>query len=139
MMQADYFFKIPLDTILAVISLAIAIGGFIPIFFMHDRKKEIALTMVLATLIVLSGITYIRGHQHQQRVKSVSVEIVEKLGVDCRTFDQLYEQLYYPDFLILSEALENLIKDGQVGHKILEVRDDRGENYRVKVYYLRSK
>lgn len=94
--------------------------------------------MVLTALIAISVILFIRNGQHEKQVEIVSNEIVDKIGTTSKTFDQLFEELYYPDFTVLSEALDNLIKNGKVGHKILEVHNDTGELFRVRGFYLKT-
>jgi uncharacterized membrane protein (UPF0182 family) len=134
----NFLWNISLDTFLGIMSVAISIGGFITIFLKQERKREVALVVVLTVLVAISVILFIRDGQHEKQVEIVSNEIVDKIGTTSKTFDQLFEELYYPDFTVLSEALDNLIKNGKVEHKILEVRNDIGELYRVRGFYLKT-
>jgi len=138
MVQSDYLAKIPIETIFAILGFAISAGGFVSIFLRDEKKKKIALVAALSALVMLSLITTIRLQQHGRRIARVSGEITEKIGVESKTLDQLYEELYYSGLSDLNEAMDGLIKSGKVGHRILEVRDNHGNEFRVKVFYLRS-
>lgn len=134
----DSLWKFSIDTILAILSLAVSIVGLFPTFRLQDVRKKIVIVVVLVIIITSSALTFIRTVQYGKQIELVSNEIVEKIGPTSKTFDQLFEELYYPDFSILSEALDNLINEGKVGHRILEVHNDIGESFRVRGFYLKT-
>lgn len=128
-----------MEKYLAAISLAISVGSFFAVLIAKGEKKKVLVAIVaLVALIVISTLTYIDVQRHDHHIKYVSGEIIEILGTNSKTFDQLYEELYFTSVSDLNEALGILITNGNVGHKILEVDDNRGEKYRVKCFYQRS-
>lgn len=129
--------QMTLETILAIGSFAISFGGLVGILIVRDKTKEISIVVVIAALVILSSIALCQDYQHRQRVATVSKAIMEELGQEVKAFDQLYETLYYVEFTIVNEALNELVNTGKVGHKVLELRDDLGARFRVRGYYVK--
>lgn len=125
-----------MDTYLAIASLAISVGGLVPVFFLRDRRKEISIAIVIAAMICLSAVVVYQQNVHKGMVECVSADVREKLRPEIQTFDQLYESLYYVEFTILNEALDHLVNSGIVDHRILVLRGDDGKTYRVKGYFV---
>lgn len=128
--------NIPVDTVLAVIGLALSVGGFVPIFFMHERKKEIAIAVVLATLLSISGIAVVRSYQHGADLKRAESSIVQKLGVEAKSFDQLYAEIKFCTLSTLNEALDNLVRNNIVGYRVKELYDENRKPLLVTVYFV---
>ncbi|HHT9114639.1 MAG TPA: hypothetical protein ACFYD0_15130 [Candidatus Wunengus sp. YC65] len=127
-----------MEKYLSILSLAVSIGSFIAVLFAKGEKKKFLVTIVaLVFFIVSSTLSYIDAQRHENHIKYVATEITEILGKNSKTFDQLYEEAYFTSVSDLNEALGSLIRNGDVGHKILEVGDDRGEKYRVRGFYQR--
>jgi hypothetical protein len=129
-----------MDTILAfvsILSLALSVGGLIPVFFLRAQKKVIVISlgMVLLVLVALSTISIVRIQDQTTLIERQSNEVLERLEIGSKTFDQLYQELFYPDFKVLSQAIDNLVSKGKVGHTLLDVHDERGEIYRIRIYY----
>jgi predicted MFS family arabinose efflux permease len=134
----NIFSNISLDTILAILGFAGAIGGLYPTLRLDNDRKKIIIVAVLVVFFTTSIVAFVKAEQHQDRVAFVSQQIQEKIGTGIMTFDQLYQQIFFPDLADLSEAMDNLIKKNIVGQKILQMRDDQGAFYSVRVYYKKS-
>ena len=128
----------PIETFLSIASFAIAVGGLVPIFFFKDRKREIALAVIVAALVATSEVALYRAYQHDQLIGRVQEDIIAKLYRNTWTFDQLYEELHYVPFPVVNEALFHLVERRVVGHRIIEFRGDDGSMLKVKGYYIVS-
>ena len=127
-----------LEKFLPIASFAIALGGLVRLFRPASKTKEVVMATVIASLTLLSGLTVYQVYRHEQRVTTVSREILVLLGDDVKAFDQLYEALYYVEARVVNEALDDLIVHGKIGHKVLELRDYQGATFRVRGYYAKS-
>lgn len=134
----EIFSEVSFDTILAILSFAVAIGGFYPVFRLQDNRKKIIISMILAVLVVTSVLAFVRINQHKRNVEFVSGVIIEKIGTSSVTIDQLSEGLFNIEYAIMNEALDDLIKKRIVGYKTFEVHDDNGKSFHVKGFYLKT-
>ncbi len=140
---------------LAIITASITIGTFLYILFVDNRNKnslsdsqskKLRIVMAaLAAICIISIVTYVEEQrsaldrtQHIVHIKWVTDEIHNVLDAHSMTFDQLYDELYFVNYSDLNEALTNMIKGGSLGHKNLDVRDDKGGVYKVKAFYHRQ-
>jgi hypothetical protein len=115
-----------IETFLSTASFAISLGGLVPVFFFKDRRREVALAVIIAALVAMSGAPLFRAYQHDQ------------LSHNTWTFDQLYEELHYVPFPVVNEALFRLVEKRMVGHRIIEFRGNDGSMLRVRGYYIVS-
>lgn len=124
-----------IELMLSIASFALSIGGLVPVLLLKERRKQIVLAIILASLIPTSGVIFYRLYQHESLVSRVGEEISEKISTHTWTFDQIYSELHYVSYPIVSEALFNAVEEGTIGHKNLEFRSDNGI-LQVKGYFL---
>ena len=130
---------IPLEKLLPYASFAIALGGLVArIYFPPDSRKETISAVVIAFLVLMTGVGLYQAVEHERHVEAISTKIVAALGSDTKTFDQIYEALFPVDFPVANEALDYLVNSNIVGHRVLDVRDDLGSRFRVRGYYFSS-
>ena len=124
-------------SLLPYISFALSLGGLVVrVFLRSDSRKLTVLGIVITCLVVLTGVGIYQSLSHKRRVEAAAKEIVGALGNSTRTFDELQEILYKPDFPLTTEALDALVSTNKVGQKILDVRDELGRHFRVRGYYV---
>ena len=131
----NIFSNISLDTILAILGFAGAVGGIYPTLRLGNDRKKIAIAIVLAVFFTTSIVAFVKAGQHQEQVAFISQQVIDKIGTGSMTFDQLFGQAYFPNLTDLSEAMDNLIKKGIIGQNVIEMRDDQGASFPVRVYY----
>ena len=127
-----------IETFLAIASFAISVGGLISVFFFKDRRKEVALVVVIALLVATTGVAMYQHYQHNQLISRVEKEIIAKLSHNTWTFDQLYQKLLFPSFPVVNEALFRAVEKGVIRDRIIEVRVSNGSMQPVRVYYVES-
>lgn len=132
------FSNFSFESILSILSFAVAVGGLYPALHLNDSKKKIIIIIVLTFIIATSMMAFINIKKHDSYVEFVSTEIVEKIGPSSVTLDYLNEEVYNTDYGIISEALDYLIKNGRVGYKTLVLRDDTGKSFNVTGFYLKT-
>lgn len=123
---------------LSIASFALSVGGLVAVLrpkAEESRRKLIILAVIIALLIPTTGITVYRLYHHQTLINNAKNKITEKLKNHVWTFDQLYNELHYIPYPIVSEALFRAVQEGAIGHKILEFRSDEGMQ-QVKGYYI---
>lgn len=129
----------PINQLLAIGSFSIAIAGLlIRIFYPSGPKKETLIITVIAFLVLLSGITLWERSLYNRRVEGVATEIVKIIGNEIMTFDQVHEALYKVDFAVANEAIDKLIGNNRLGYRLLELRDDFGNRFRTRGYFVRE-
>jgi len=125
------------ETFLAIASFALSLGGILPVFFLREQRKAVVLAMVIAALIGTTGATLIRLYKHEQLISRIQQEVINELGRETLTFDQLYIDLHYVPFPVLNEALFRAVEEKRVAHRIIEFQKD-ATIVPVRGYYVPS-
>lgn len=125
-----------LDTVLSIASLAIAIGGLVPVFRLEDRRKAVVLGVAISALVLLSSVGLYRSVQHQAEIRYVSGEVTKALSKGPRTIDQLEQSIHHVNFANLLEAVDNLVRLGKIQYEITELHDTQRNSYSVGVYFI---
>lgn len=125
-----------LNTILSIASLSISVGGLVPVFFLQDRVKAVVFGVVISSLVLLSAIGVYRAVQHQAEIRYVSSEVKKALGKNPSTINQLEQSIHHVDFVLLLEAVDNLVRSGKIQYQIEKLYDTQRNAYLVGVYYV---
>ena len=113
------------DTLLSAWAFAVAVGGLVPIFIIkEDRRKELAIVIVVSLLIALTATMAVRGHAHASKVRDIQNSIVRTLSGNRWTSDQLYKQLHYPHRREFFEALFGAVEEHRIQQSVVQVRID---------------
>ncbi|KPA18762.1 conserved hypothetical protein, membrane [Candidatus Magnetomorum sp. HK-1] len=128
-----------LDSTLSIISLALSIGGLVPIFRLQDQRKALLLAVMISVLVLLSTISLYRVFQHQKEVEYVSGEVINVLGKGPKTINQIDQNIYHIDYAILLEAVEDLVRTDKIHYESMKLFDVQQNEYTVSVYSVIQK
>lgn len=125
------------DTWVSAAALAVAAGGLIPIFVIkEDRRKELAIVLVVSLLIALTAVMAVRNQEHASEVRAIESDIVGTLSGNRWTSDQLYKQLHFPHRDAFFEALSSAVDRRRVQQAVVQVRIDDGPAVDVRLYWV---
>jgi hypothetical protein len=125
------------DALLSASTLAISVGGLVPMFIIkEDRRKELAILIVVSLLIALTAVMEVRNHEHASQVREIQNEIVGTLSGNRWTSDQLYKQLHFPHRDVFYEALSGAVDQRRIQQAVVEVRIDDGPPVDVRLYWV---
>jgi|ERR1044071_730100 hypothetical protein len=126
-----------MDTILAIVGVALGLASLIPAIESSNHKKRIIFIAIGVSLIGIFAFQLydvFSRHKHVERLKQ---EIAANLlASGSATFEQLLSQLYYPDFAETNDALDALVEEGRVKHEVMDVQSASGTHYKVRVYFV---
>ena len=126
-----------IEMFLYIASFSISVGGLVAVFVVKGGKKEIVLSVVVASLVATSGITLYSSYQHEKNVDRVQEEIVKILSSEAITFDDLYQNIFPPvPHELLREALYDGIEEGAIGYQPMRLQST-GKIMSIKVFYAR--
>lgn len=123
-----------LNIILSISSLAISVGGLVPVFFLPERKKAVVFGVVISFLILLSAVGVFRAVQHRSEIRYVSIEVQKVLGKSPSTINQLEQSLHHVGYALLLEAVDNLVRSGKIQYQVEKLYDAERNAYFVGVY-----
>lgn|GEM_PF-6916807 len=124
-----------IDNILTIGAFVFSALGFsISLLSLNRGRKFTAVTAIVLLLVVTTGVSFYRLHQHDALIKQVRKEIVETLSGESLTFDELHERLLFRSFPVVNESLFVLIEGGAIRHRLLRIQA-AGRLTSVRVYY----
>ncbi|MEY4977882.1 MAG: hypothetical protein RLZZ352_152 [Pseudomonadota bacterium] len=127
-----------MDSYLSIAGLALAIAALVPILFPATRVRFWTVTAGALSLIVLIG-TYQAYKEISEilAIKKSREEIWVLLTKNEKgmTFDQIYDNMYYPNFEVANLAVDELIADGQIQSEKVEALGPRGARFSVRRFY----
>jgi len=125
------------DSWLGASAVAISVGGLVPIFIIkEDRRKELAIVIVVSLLIAVTAIMAVRNHEHVSEVREIENGLVGTLSGNRWTSDQLYKQLNFPHRDAFFEALSAAIDQRRVQQTVVQVRIDDGSPVDIRLYWV---
>jgi hypothetical protein len=127
-----------MDSYLSIAGLALAIAALVPILFPKTRVKFWTLTAGALSLIVLIGAYQAYKDCSEIRVVKKSKEEIYTLltkNEKGMTFDQIYDNMYYPNFEVANLAVDELIADRQIQSEKIEAIGPNGAKFSVRRFY----
>ena len=126
-----------MDTILAIIGLALGLASLVPAFASSGSKKKIVYVAVGVSLIGIFAFQLYDVFSRQKQIGALKKEITQRLIFSrSMTFEQLLSDLYYPDFSAANDAIDALVQEGKVKHEVMDVQSASGTHYKVRIYYV---
>mgnify|MGYP000058812062 CR=1 FL=1 len=129
-----------IETILSISSFVLSLGGFLLSWISFRKTKDkifVGIAVILAVLMLSSGIVLLKQAQKKKRVKNIEVRIVKTIGSEAKSAQELYEKLLpFVEYKLFNEALEQLISEGRVEDRVIQVRDHYDREFRIRVYYM---
>lgn len=125
------------DTWLSAAAFAVSAAGLVPIFVIReDRRKELAIVLVVSLLMALTAVMAVRNQQRASEVREIESEIVATLSGNRWTSDQLYKQLHFPRREMFFEALSGAVDRRRIQQAVVQVRIDDGPAVDVRLYWV---
>jgi hypothetical protein len=126
----------PIELLLSVASLALSVGGLVPVFVGEPTRSRAVIAVIFTALLCLASIVLYREYSYERLVSSVMVEIERKLSSSLWTYEQIHESVHLQPPQITREALFRMVANGKVGDKV-ETFVKNGVEWKVRAYYIR--
>ena len=128
-----------LEAYLPVASFALAAGGLVVRFFVpSERAKQTLIAAVLIFLLLATGLLWRKDWELRQQVREVAEEIVQTVGNEKRTYEEILDDLRQPNYQVTSLAIDLLIREKRIGSEETMIVDKADKQFRVRLYYVRS-
>jgi hypothetical protein len=126
-----------MDTILAIIGLALGLASLVPAFTSTGHRKKIVFIAVGVSLVGIFSFQLYDVFAHRRHVEELKEEITQRLlASGSMSFEQLLTDLYYPDFATANDAIDALVREGRTKHEVIDVQSASGVHYKVRIYYV---
>lgn len=126
-----------MNHLVEVLGLALGLASLVPAFATRERRKKIILVAIGTTLVGIFAYQLYDYVSRQRRIDALRDEITERIvAAGSVTFEQLLEELYYPDFAAANEAIDALVQEGRLRHEVMDVQSASGKEYKVRIYYF---
>jgi len=132
-------FDLPFESYLPVASFALAAGALAVRFLVPSgTAKQALIAALLIFLVIASGIQWRNDWKEKQQVREVAEEIVNIIGNDKRTFEDILTDFRQPNYQIASAAIDFLIEEQRIGSEAATIIDKSDRQYRTRLYFVRS-
>lgn len=129
-----------MDSYLTIISLALAIATLVPILSITSRPRFWVVMVGALSLVVLIGVyrTY-EMYAREKEVIALKGSILDLLSKNERgmTFDQINDNLYYPNYQTVNIAIDELVDEDWVLNEKKTLVDGDGAQYVIRKYFRR--
>jgi hypothetical protein len=128
-----------MDSYLNIASLALAIAALVPVLLPGARQKLWTVTVgALCLVILVAGYQLFKDRQERQAVEEAKDDMLTVLRTKPhgQSFEELFNRGYYPNHDIANAAIDELVRSKRVLHEQLDTKDQAGNAYRIRRYYL---
>lgn len=124
------------DAAIPLLGLALAVAALVPALTTKDVRKKVIYIAVGLSLVLVLAYNLWRLYRHDIKVDKAEDEIVSTLAHGkAMTFDQLNTDLYFPEFDVFADAIDDLITSKRMHQTMIDVKSANDTDYRVRVYY----
>jgi len=74
---------------------------------------------ILVFIVLLPGTTMLQDWKKSKIIRKTAEDVVKIVGNKKRTFDDIISELRQPDYRIISQSLDLLIEEEQVGSELM--------------------
>lgn len=128
-----------IDTYLPLASFALAAGGLIVRFFVPSGPaKQTLIAAVLIFLLLASGLLWRKDWELRQQVNKVAEEIVQTIGNEKRTYEEILDGLRQPDYQVMRRAIDLLIREKRIGSEEITITSISEKQFRIRLYFVRT-
>jgi len=127
---------VSIELFLSIASFALSFGGLIPALFGIPTRSRVVIAIIFTALISITGTVLYRDYSHDTLVNQVMDEIVNKIGDNVWTYDQIHEAVLYQPPEITRKSLFRLVSEDKIGDKQETFIKD-GAEWKVRAYYLK--
>jgi hypothetical protein len=125
-----------IELLIPIANFSVSVGGLVAFFVTEDiKKKELVISAVLSTIVVISLATGYSYYRHIKQIDRIQEEIINNLPPEGLTFDDLYINIFPPvSHELLREALYTGIEGRLIGYRSMHLQSN-GRIMSVKVFY----
>ena len=127
-----------MDSYLAIIGVALAIAALVPVLFPKARVRFWTVTAGALSLLVLIGIfqAYKQiSELNAVRASKQEIATVLRKSEKGMSFDQLYDNMYYPEFATANTAIDELVSEGRVSSQKIDAVGPDGAKFVIRRFY----
>jgi hypothetical protein len=124
-----------MDRILSVLGLALAIASLVPAFTTKQTKLKVVAIAIAVGLVGILGVQFYLVRVERADIEHAKEDVLRMMiGNRSMSFDQIYSGLNYVDYELAATAVDELVEDRQIHHRLVDVVSDSGAKYVVRVY-----
>ncbi len=128
-----------LEIYLPVASFALAAGGLAVRFFVPSgTAKQTLIAAILIFLLLTTGFLWRKDWELKQQISKVSEQIVQAIGNEKLTYEEILDNLRQPDHQVTSRSIDLLIREKRIGSEETTVVDNKHKKFRIRLYYVRT-
>jgi hypothetical protein len=128
-------------TVLQATSFALGVAGFAAGLFpprtARARIRSAALITGLVAFVVSGAAVLWEDYQRSNHIHGVAEQVIEVLGDEAKSIDQLHTALAYENLGTVSEAVALLVDQKKVGHRVVNVHDAANLEYQVRLFFVK--
>lgn len=129
-----------MDSYLSIAGLALAVAALVPVLFPATRIKLWTVTAAALSLVIFIAVFQVYKEVAENRAVRASKEEIWALltkNEKGMTFEQIYDNMYYPNFSVANTAIDELISEGRMLNEKVNVTGPDDAKFVVRRFYRR--
>ena len=130
---------LPIEAYLPLASFALAAGGLVVRFFAPSgTAQQTFIAAILIFLLLATGLLWRKDSELRQQVNEVAEEIVEAIGNEKLTYEEILDSLRQPDYQVTMRSIDLLIRKKRIGSEETTVVGKANKHFRIRLYFVRT-
>lgn len=128
-----------LISIVTIADFAIGASGLIVLFFVPSKPVKQTLVALCIFLFLTSGLLIWHKREEKSRIRAVAEEIVNIIGNEKKTIEEILSGLQHPDYRVANAAIELLLNEKRIGSQVTTITDkNTEESHFIRLYFVRT-
>ena len=134
-----------LETLLAVLGVAIALAGLTPYFLLNQEKhaqaKGVIVVSAITMLVLLTGITFVQSRINDHEIEQVALTIKAGLASgNMMTMEEFYDLVSHPQSPLVPAAVDRLVRrrEAEFTKLVLYAPNEPDAGYPDRLHFARK-
>jgi hypothetical protein len=125
---------VSVETVLSIIGFGLSVGAFVPLFFLKDRRREVAVVSLASIICAIAAWHALRWYHYDKELSYVKGEIVEELSRRDMTYEDIQFHVTGVESAIVLDAMHAMLRAKTIASETQPLHDSRGQEFQVRLY-----
>jgi hypothetical protein len=125
-----------IETIISIIGFGLSVGAFFPLFFLKDRRREIAVIAIATVICVVTALHALKWYNYDKELRYVRSTLLTEFARRDLTYEDMQQKLGDIDASLISDAIHKMLRNNEIVANIVELHSVSGQSFDVRLYQV---